>query len=246
MVDLLGWHRSESAALSGIAMRYLPVGAVAVGGYAALYRLGQTWGATDHERRQALAGDELLPDARARTTHAITIEAPAAAVWPWLVQMGWGRGGWYTYRWVDRLLFPANGPSADRILPEHQQLAIGDRVPDGPPEADCWFTVERLEPGRLLVLRSTRHLPASWRQRGLAMDWIWSWQLDEPVPGRTRVIQRNRMCLEPAWFQRAFLATIVPSDFIMARSHLRGLRRLAQGSVSSAVRNPRTSRTAGR
>jgi hypothetical protein len=118
--------------------------------------------------------------------------------------MGWGRAGWYTYRWVDRLLFPANGPSADRILPEHQRLAIGDQVPDGPPEADCWFTVERLEPGRLLALRSTRHLPASWRERGLAMDWIWSWQLDEPVPGRTRVIQRNRMRLRPAWFERAF------------------------------------------
>ena len=78
------------------------------------------------------------------------------------------------------------------------------------------------------------------------MDWIWSWQLDEPVPGRTRVIQRNRMRLEPAWFERAFLATIIPADFIMARSHLRGLRRLAQGPASSAVRNPRISRTAGR
>jgi len=209
--------------------------AAAAGGYAALYRLGQTWGATDHEQRQALAGDELLPGARARTTHAISIEAPATAVWPWLVQMGWGRAGWYTYRWVDRLLFPANGPSADRILPEHHRLAIDDRVPDGPPEADCWFTVERLEADRLLVLRSTRHLPASWRQRGLAMDWIWSWQLDEPAPGRTRVIQRNRMRLDPWWFERAFLATIVPADFVMARSHLRGLRDRVENAARSTV-----------
>jgi hypothetical protein len=230
-------------------MRYLPVGAAAAaaaGGYATLYRLGQTWGATVQEQQQMLAGDELLPDAKAWTTHAITIAAPVASVWPWLVQMGWGRAGWYTYRWVDRLLFPANGPSADRLLPEHQRLAIGDRVSDGPPEADCWFTVERLEPGRLLVLRSIRHLPASWRQRGLAMEWIWSWQLDEPVPGRTRVIQRNRIRLEPAWFERAFLATIVPADFIMARSHLRGLRGRAQGSAWPAVRNRRIARTAGR
>jgi hypothetical protein len=183
-------------------MRQVQVGTMvaAAGGYAALYRLGQTWGATDHERRQALAGDELLPFARARTTHAITIAAPAVAVWPWPVPMGWGRAGWYTYRWVDRLL----------------------------------------------VLRSTRHLPASWRERGLAVGWIWSWQLDEPVPERTRVIQRNRMRLEPAWFERAFLAAIVPADFIMARSHLRGLRRRVQGSGSSAVRNRRISRTAGR
>jgi hypothetical protein len=129
-------------------MRQFSIGAtaavVAAGGYATLYRLGQTRGATDQERQQALVGDELLPNARAWTTHAITVEASAPQVWSWLVQMGWGRAGWYTYRWVDRLLFPANGPSADRILPEHQWLQEGDGLPDGPPEVDCWFTVERL------------------------------------------------------------------------------------------------------
>src|SRR5918994_1103738 len=88
----------------------------AAGGYATLYRLGQTWGATDQERKQALVGDELLPNARAWTTHAITIEAPAPTVWPWLVQMGWGRAGWYTYRWVDRLLFPANALAPARAV----------------------------------------------------------------------------------------------------------------------------------
>jgi hypothetical protein len=207
----------------------------AVGGFTCLYRLGQTWGATDQELQQVLAGDELLPDARAKTTHAITIAAPPHMVWSWLVQMGWGRAGWYTYRWVDRLLFPANGPSADHILPEHQRLEQGDHVPDGPPEVDCWFTVERIEPDRLLVLRSTQHLPLSWRQRGLAMDWIWSWQLDAPTCGSTRVVQRNRMCLRPWWFERAFLGAIVPADFVMARSHLRGLQRRAEAAEGQAT-----------
>ena len=68
----------------------------------------------------------------------------------------------------------------------------------------------------MLALRSTRHLPASWRERGLAMDWIWSWQLDTPAPGRTRVVQRNRLRLRPRWFEWAFLAAIVPADFVMA------------------------------
>jgi hypothetical protein len=228
-----------AVAPGGSSVRHVLAGATAalaaVGGYALLYRLGQTWGATDQELQQALAGDELLPDATTWTTHAITIAAPAHGVWPWLAQMGWGRAGWYTYRWVDRLLFPANGPSADRLLPEHQRLKIGDHVPDGPPEVDCWFTVERLEPDRLLVLRSTRHLPLSWRQRGLAMDWIWSWHLDEPTCGCTRVVQRNRMRLHPWWFERAFLATIVPADFVMARSHLRGLQRRVEAAEGQAT-----------
>jgi hypothetical protein len=140
-------------------MRNLPRGATAAvaaaGGYAVLYRLGQTWGATAQEQRQALAGDDLLPDATAWTTHAITIAAPPSAVWPWLVQMGWDRAGWYTYRWVDRLLFPANGPSATHILPEHQQLQVGDRVPDGPPG------------GRLLVHRGAAGAAAA---AGAALD----------------------------------------------------------------------------
>jgi len=58
---------------------------------------------------------------------------------------GVGRAGWYTYRWVDRLLFPANGPSATRIVPELQQLQVGDRILDGPPDTDCWFNVEMLD-----------------------------------------------------------------------------------------------------
>jgi hypothetical protein len=198
----------------------------AAGGYALAYRLGQTWGATEGERRASLPGDELLPDAATRTTHAITIDAAPHEVWPWLVQMGWGRAGWYTYRWVDQLLFPANGPSADRILPEHQRLQVGDRIPDGPPEADCWFTVERFDANRTLVLRSTTHVPAAWREhRDIAMDWVWSWHLTEPAFGRTRLVQRNRIILEPTWFELAFLAVIVPADFLMARSHLRGIRR---------------------
>jgi hypothetical protein len=92
--------------------------------------------------------------------------------------------------------------------------------------------VERLEPDRLLVLRSTRHLPASWRQRGLAMDWIWSWHLSQLIPGCTWVVQRNRMLLHPWWFERVFLATIVPADFIMARSHLRGLQRRVEAAAA--------------
>jgi len=87
--------------------------------------LGRMWGSTMEERRRRLPGDELIPDARIIGDHAIEIDTPVAAVWPWLVQVGWHRAGWYTYRWVDRLLFPDNLPSSDFIVrllvPERHQ-----------------------------------------------------------------------------------------------------------------------------
>lgn len=80
-------------------------------GEAVLVHLGRTYGSTKDERTTALPGDRVVSDPTVVTDHATTIDAPPAAVWPWLVQMGWGRGGWYTARWVDRLLFPANEPT---------------------------------------------------------------------------------------------------------------------------------------
>ncbi|MEZ4503475.1 MAG: hypothetical protein R3C39_12685 [Dehalococcoidia bacterium] len=135
------------------------VGAAAA--WALLYRLGRTWGATTAERERCLPGDELVSRATVVTDHAIDIDASAERIWPWLVQVGWGRGGWYTYRWVDALLFPANAPSAATIRPELQGLAVGDVVPDGPPESGCFFTVEEVERNRTLVLLSHTHLPRS-------------------------------------------------------------------------------------
>ena len=81
------------------------------------------WGATDDETARTMPGDELIPDAAA-ATRAITIKANAAEVWPWLVQIGYGKAGWYSYDWIDNDF----QPSADRILPEHQHLSMGDKI----------------------------------------------------------------------------------------------------------------------
>jgi hypothetical protein len=89
---------------------------VAVGAVAAGQWLGRTSGSTRAERRRPLPGDELVDHPVLVTNHAVTIPAPPERVWPWLVQMGWHRGGWYTARWVDRLLFPANRPSATELV----------------------------------------------------------------------------------------------------------------------------------
>ena len=116
--------------------RGLAVGAVVVtAAYAWLQWLGRSFGASRVERHRSLPGDELVTDPQLQTTHATTLDASPERVWPWLVQMGSGRAQWYTARWVNRVLFPANGSSAERIVPGLQDLAVGDRILDGPPEA---------------------------------------------------------------------------------------------------------------
>lgn len=85
----------------------------------------QKWGATNQEADASFSGDELIPYAPWRTTHAITIQAPIEMVWSWVVQMGQGRGGFYSYDWLENL-FGMNIHNADRILPEYQQLKVGD------------------------------------------------------------------------------------------------------------------------
>jgi hypothetical protein len=204
--------------------------------YAGLIRLGRASGSTRAERAAALPGDDLVARPTAVTDHAVTMDAPPGAVWPWLVQMGWHRGGWYTARWVDRLLFPANWPSVTRVVPELQDLRIGDFVPDGPPETECGLYVVALEPERTLVLRSTTHLPTSWRRAGRAdLDWSWAFEL-EPVEGgrRTRFHFRSRWWTRPWWLTLGGWLFIVPADFVMARSMMRGVRQRAEKLASES------------
>lgn len=195
---------------------------------AVLIRLGRTYGSTREERAARLPGDDIVPRPTVQTDHAITIDAPPSAVWPWLVQMGWGRGGWYTARWVDRALFPANGPSAERVVPELQHISVGTFIPDGPPETECGLHVVELQPERALVLRSNSHLPMSWRRRA-ALDWSWAFTMRTLEDGRTRYHFRSRWVTEPWWFTVGGTLGIVPADFLMSRDHLRGVKRRSEG-----------------
>jgi hypothetical protein len=210
--------------------------AAAIAGYAELQWLGRTYGATTNERRRSLPGDDLCVAPQATTTHAVTIDAPPERVWPWLVQMGWGRGQWYTARWVDRLLFPDNGPSADRVVPEWQHLQVGDRVLDGPPDKHCAFVVRLLEPNRHLVLHSREHLPPGWAdQYGASMDWSWAFVLDRLPGDTTRFLLRSRLHLEPRWVEAFYLGTVIPADFVMSRQMLRGVKTRAESTTADDV-----------
>jgi hypothetical protein len=205
--------------------------AAATAAYAAVHRLGATYGSTKQERRTGLPGDDIVRRPQFRVTHAITIDVPSEQVWPWLVQMGWHRGGWYTARWVDRLLFPANTPSLNRLDPALQHLEVGDFVPDGPPESECGFTVVQLTPNRALVLHSTSHLPLSWRERlGAAIEWSWSFVLVPQNADRsTRFLFRWRGRVAPWWAVTGCWLLVIPADFVMSRDMLRGVKSRASG-----------------
>ena len=121
-----------------------------------------TWGATRDEVTARLPGDELLDQADIVATRAIEIAAPPSAMWPWLVQMGPGRAGAYTYDWIENL-FGLNMHSADRVQPEWQGLEVGDVLRSGPDKPG--MRVEILEADRVLSNRSE------------AGDWVWTFAL---------------------------------------------------------------------
>ncbi|MGH8835083.1 MAG: SRPBCC family protein [Actinomycetes bacterium] len=209
--------------------------ASAIAAEAALVHLGRTYGSTPQERAMRLPGDEIVAHPQVVTNHAVTVDAPPDCVWPWLVQMGWGRGGWYTARWVDRLLFPANGQSTDRIIPELQDLRVGDFIPDGPPETKCGLIVEAVEPNRALVLHSTSHLPLSWRARA-ELDWSWAFVLTAMDGGqRTRFLFRSRWTTAPWWLTLGGWLGLVPADFVMSRDMLRGVKNRAEALAGAAA-----------
>jgi hypothetical protein len=144
---------------------------------ALVLRLGRRSGVTDEEMRRALSGDDLVPTPQFVMDRATTIHAPAQDIWPWVVQMGYHRAGWYTSFWLDKLLWRIDNPSVNRIIPDLQQLRVGDIVPDGPP-GTAYFKVGALEPGRAIVYLDDKgtHVPG--------VVWSWAFVLD-PVDGRT-------------------------------------------------------------
>ena len=118
------------------------------------------WGTTPSDLARVMAGDGLLVDPTYSGTMAVIVNAPPEHIWPWLVQIGYQRGGLYSYDWLDRLFGYLERPSATRILPEFQHLAVGDAIPLG--RGPSW-PVAAIEPGRALVL--------DMRNMG-SLDWV--------------------------------------------------------------------------
>jgi hypothetical protein len=179
-----------------------------------------TWGATAEEVSRKLPGDELLPDANIVSTRAVTIDAPPDAVWPWLVQMGSGRGGAYTYDWIENLL-GLNMHSAREILPQFQDLKVGDEVPLGPGRPV--MRVEVCDPEHTLAIRFADG------------NWVWVFTL-AAQNGRTRLISRNRIATPGAGLPVRALNMLVmePGSLIMERKMLMGIKQRAEGLARDA------------
>jgi hypothetical protein len=191
----------------------------------------RTWGATADEAREALAGDSLIDGAAPQTTRAITIAAPTDRVWPWLVQMGQGRGGFYTYTWLENAL-RADIHNLDRIDPGLQRLRAGDRVRLMPDPylgriPGQYYTVTELRLGEALVM--LQQLPTG----GLTS---WTFVLRSHRSGATRLLARTRSS-KPAGvsrrLQRALeLLVLEPGYFVMERGVLRGVKRRAEAFMT--------------
>jgi len=194
---------------------------------AALYWFPVRWwmrrsSATPADRERSMAGDALLPNFTYSGTMAVTVDAPPELIWPWLVQVGYRRGGLYSYDWLDRLFGFLDRPSATRILPEFQQLAVGDHIPVG--RGPSW-PVGVIEPYHALVL--------DMRNTG-GLDWVWQFGLYPIDEKHTRLVSRSRV-RAPTIRTWLVTAAIEPAGFLMTRRMLLGLKRRAEAPPASTV-----------
>ena len=176
--------------------------------------------------QRALPGDELVAQPKGQATHGIDIDATPAEIWPWLVQMGCDRGGWYSYDRLDN----AGRPSADEIVPAWQDVAVGD-VLAATPDGDEGFTVRRVEPERALVLGITvdtearRSLPPDEPRPEHFYAASWAFVLEPLGEHKTRLYVRGRLDfagagLRPLWIR--------PVHHLMQTKQLRGLKARAE------------------
>jgi hypothetical protein len=179
-------------------------------------------GATDDEVKRSLPGDDLVADPKLGYTRAITIDAPPESVWPWLAQIGQGRGGLYSYDALENLV-GCDLHSADQILPEHQHLEVGDKIRFGPEDKQMpGQVVAAVDPGRALVMFGLN--PKTGEADHNA---TWTFVLEEPAPGQTRLIARQRLTYEG--IGASILWHIVePLNFVMEAEMMRGIRRRAE------------------
>jgi hypothetical protein len=190
------------------------------------------WGASDAELKTRWPGDDLTPKSSGGCTRAITIQAPPEQVWPWIVQMGQDRAGFYSYTWLENL-FRADMRNTYRLVPDWQTRRVGE---------DFWMAakhryggqgrmvVARLEPARALVLVMPQDARSA-IENGYAPHGSWSFML-QPVSGNaTRLIMRSVDAESgPPMGKVGGYAFFEPAHFIMERKMMLRIKALSEGS----------------
>jgi len=182
------------------------------------------WGATEAETKRPMPGDDEVKRPMSVSTNAISIRARAADIWPWLVQMGYRRGGLYSYDRIDRLLGILDGPSANRIIPEFQHLEVGDVIPMGKPPS---WPVKAIEPNKsiLIVIREP------------GVEVTWCFMLDEIDGKQTRLILRVRTRLTMTLMLLLSLPIMYFGQFLMIRKMLLGIKQRAESLARKNLKN---------
>lgn len=181
------------------------------------------WGARPGEPDPSSPGEDLIPNPNWGYTHAVTIAATTEEVWPWIMQIGQGRGGFYSFELLENV-FGCRITNADTILPAHQTLSVGDEIrlhPSAPA-----MQVAIVEPGRALVLRGSPTDEAS-----AETDNIWAFHLVAEGPGHCRFIERGKTVHGNSLIDRLFFSPLLvePIGFVMSREMLLGVRERAEG-----------------
>ena len=173
------------------------------------------WGASAQECDASLLGDDLIVSPDLTATRAITVRASAGQVWPWIAQLGQGRGGFYSYDFLENLV-GCDIHSADRIVPRWQDIKVGDEVKLAPAVG---LGVAALEPGRSLVLRGG--IPAG--NTPPPYDFTWAWVLRDEPDGTSRLLVRERYAYTRTW-ARFLIEPVEAVSFVMSQKMLRGIR----------------------
>lgn len=216
--------RRRAMPARGTKRRFLAGGAMlalAAGYWFPVRRWFSGWGTTTEELTRVMPGDVLIPNPTDMSMQALTVDASPVDIWPWLVQIGYRRGGLYSYDWLDQLFGFLDRPSATRILPEFQHLAVGDKIPwDG---RGTEMTVGVVEPLRALAL--------SYQVGGFM--WVWQFGLYPLDEKRTRFVTRGteRVPNTPLWWLG--MRIMEPASFIMTRRFLLGVKERAEALRAS-------------
>jgi hypothetical protein len=199
---------------------------IALGMFMGVYRpLHLRWGATDAEMARVMPGDEAEAHPIFNATRAVTINARPEQIWPWIVQIGYGRAGWYGLDMLD------NGgvPSARRVIPELQGLAVGDKMPIFPATppftSDVFQTVASIQPNQYLLTKG-----------GDGTTWVWAlYSLDGSATPQTRLVWRMRSA-PYVWTSPVIAAQLLTElvDYVAVSENMLGIKERVEGWVTPA------------